>query len=43
MILKRSDWSDWLDGAPDYAGLLCRLYPELISVERTGESWNKRA
>lgn len=50
VILKRSDWGDWLGSeadaerhrAPDDAGLLCRPYPELISVERTGESWNKR-
>ena len=39
VILKRADWADWLDGAPDAAGLLCRSYPELMVVERTGESW----
>ena len=26
VILKRDDWADWLDGAPDKAGLLCRPY-----------------
>lgn len=41
VILKRQDWADWLDGPPDAAGLLCRPYPELMVVERTGESWNK--
>ena len=42
VILQRGDWADWLDGAPDAAGLLCRPYPELISVGRAGESWVKR-
>ena len=42
VILKRQDWADWLDGAPDAAGLLCRPYPELMVVERTAESWVKR-
>ena len=34
--------ADWLDGPPDAAGLLCRPYPELMVVERTGESWVRR-
>ena len=42
VILKRADWPDWLDGAPDQAGLLCRPYPELMVVERTAESWVRR-
>ena len=42
VILKRQDWPDWLDGAPDRAGLLCRPWPELMVVERTGESWVRR-
>ena len=42
VILKREDWTDWLDGTPDDAGLLCRPYPELMEVERTGESWVRR-
>jgi putative SOS response-associated peptidase YedK len=42
VILKRSDWSDWLDGAPDNAGLLCRPYPDLMVVNRTKEPWVKR-
>jgi putative SOS response-associated peptidase YedK len=50
MILKRQGSAadpeghraDWLDGAPDQAGLLCRPYPELMVVERTGESWVRR-
>ena len=42
VILQRHDWTDWLDGAPDGAGLLCRPYPELMVVERTGERWVKR-
>lgn len=48
--LKREDWADWLGSeadskdhrAPDDAGLLCRPYPELMVVERTGESWVRR-
>ena len=43
VILKRADWRDWLDGAPDQAGLLCRPYPELMVKERTAESWVRRA
>lgn len=43
VILKRADWADWLDGEPDRAGLLCRPYPELMVVERTSESWFRRA
>jgi putative SOS response-associated peptidase YedK len=42
VILRREDWGDWLDGAPDDAGLLCRPYPELMVVERTAESWVRR-
>jgi putative SOS response-associated peptidase YedK len=42
VILRRSDWADWLDGAPDQAGLLCRPYPDLMAVERTADPWNKR-
>ena len=43
VILRRADWGDWLDGPPDAAGLLCRPYPELMVVERTAESWVRRA
>jgi putative SOS response-associated peptidase YedK len=43
VILRRADWSDWLDGAPDAAGLLCRPYPELMVVERTRDPWVRRA
>jgi putative SOS response-associated peptidase YedK len=42
VILKRGHWADWLHGPPDAAGLLCRLYPELMAVERTPESWVRR-
>jgi putative SOS response-associated peptidase YedK len=37
VILKPEDWGDWLDGAPDDAGLLCRPYPDLMVCERTSE------
>ena len=42
VIVKREHWSDWLDGAPDDATLLCRPYPDLMVVNRTGERWNAR-
>ena len=38
-ILPRSDWADWLDGPPDAAGLLCRPFARVVTVERTEESW----
>jgi putative SOS response-associated peptidase YedK len=43
VILRREDWSDWLNGAPDAAGLLCRPYPELMVKERTADPWVRRA
>lgn len=42
VILRPDDWADWLHGAPDKAGLLCRPYPELMVCERTEESWVRR-
>ena len=42
VILRREDWGDWLDGAPDAAGLLCQPYPELMVVERTNDPWVRR-
>src|SRR5690606_16179605 len=42
VILEQSDWSDWLDGPPDQARLLCRPYPDLMVVNRTTELWTKR-
>lgn len=43
VILKRDDWQDWLDGAPDRAKLLCRPYPDLMVVNRTDEPWKRGA
>lgn len=43
VILKRSDWGDWLDGAPDAAGLLCRPYPDLMVCDRTTDAWVRRS
>lgn len=43
VILKRIDWGDWLDGAPDQAGLLCRPYPDLMVCSRTKDSWVRRS
>lgn len=42
VILREADWTDWLDGPPDAASLLCRPYPELMVVERTAVPWVKR-
>ena len=42
VILKPEDWPDWLDGAPDAAGPLCRPYPELMAVNRTPDPWVRR-
>ncbi len=42
VILRRSHWADWLDGAPDAAGLLCRPYPDLMVCDRTAEAWVRR-
>ena len=42
VILRRDDWSDWLDGPPDSAGLLCRPYPDLMVVDRTADPWVRR-
>jgi putative SOS response-associated peptidase YedK len=43
VILQRDDWGDWLDGAPDKAGLLCRPYPDLMVKRRTADPWSRRA
>jgi putative SOS response-associated peptidase YedK len=42
VILRPDDWSDWLDGPPDAAGLLCRPYPDLMAVNRTADPWVRR-
>src|SRR5688500_11742061 len=42
VILKRSDWGDWLDGPPDTAGLLCRPYTDLMVCDRTTDAWVRR-
>ena len=42
VILRRSDWADWLDGAPDDARILCRPYPDLMVCEATDQAWVKR-
>lgn len=34
--------ADWLHGAPDPAGLLCRRYTELMVCERTADRWARR-
>jgi putative SOS response-associated peptidase YedK len=42
VILRRQDWSDWLDGPSDNARLLCQPYPELMVVNRTADPWVRR-
>jgi len=42
VILRASDWGDWLDGPPDAAGLLCRPYPDLMLLDRTADPWVRR-
>ena len=41
-ILPREDWGDWLNGPPDAAGLLCRPFQGVMTVERTEEAWVRR-
>ena len=43
VILRRDDWSDWLDGLPDAAALLCRPYPDLLVKDRTNDRWVQRS
>ena len=43
VILRRDDWADWLDGAPDKANLLCRPCPDLMVLNRTDQPWVQRA
>jgi len=43
VILRPRDWADWLDGAPDAAGLLCRPYPKLMAINRTDDLWSRRS
>jgi putative SOS response-associated peptidase YedK len=43
VILRPDDWTDWLDGPPDAAGLLCRPYPDLMVVNRTTDPWVRRS
>lgn len=42
-ILPRADWDDWLAGAPDAAGLLCRPWGGDMRIARTAERWTAGA
>lgn len=42
VILRRSDWQDWLGGTPDDARILCRPYPDVMVMNRTGDPWTRR-
>lgn len=39
VILRPEEWRDWLDGPLDVAKSLCRPYPDLMIVRRTGDRW----
>lgn len=42
VILRGQDWSDWIDGPHDAAGLLCSPYPDLMVKNRTQDPWVRR-
>lgn len=42
VVLQRETWTDWLDGPPDDARLLCQPYPAEMTVRRTSDPWFKR-
>ena len=42
VILSQDRWTDWLDGPPDAARLLCAPYPAEMTVRRTDDPWVKR-
>jgi len=39
VILRRSEWTDWLHAPHEAAGLLCRPFQDLMVVERTCDPW----
>ncbi|MCF2514430.1 SOS response-associated peptidase [Sphingomonas sp. G124] len=39
VILAPETWSDWLDGQPDDARLLCQPYPAEMVIRRTSDPW----
>lgn len=43
VLLAREDWGRWTDGEPGEALGLCRPFAGHISIERTRDSWAKRA
>ena len=42
VILRRETWTDWLDGPPDDARILCQPYPAEMTIRRTTDPWFKR-
>jgi putative SOS response-associated peptidase YedK len=42
VILGSVSWSDWLDGSPDAARLLCAPYAAGMTIRRTTEPWFQR-
>ena len=42
VILAPDAWSEWVDGAPDDARLLCRPYAGEMAMRRTDERWAGR-
>lgn len=42
VILRPRDWNAWMESPPEAASLLCRPYPDLMTVDRTAEPWVRR-
>lgn len=42
-ILAPQDWSRWLEGTPEEAFALCRVWEGPLTVDRTRESWAQRS
>lgn len=41
-ILRESDWSQWTEGTPEEAFVLCRTWEDELAVDRTAEAWAGR-
>ncbi len=43
VILRREDWTDWIEGSPEDAFALCRTWSEDLAFERTDVPWFQRS
>ncbi|MEN7538801.1 SOS response-associated peptidase [Aurantiacibacter flavus] len=41
VVLRRNEWSDWLEGPAKTAREFCRPYPDRMAIDRTDEPWVK--